>query len=215
MHTEKFTAQAGIVIGPILFVIALLALLAMVMASGMGDFNTAGVVDRISADVQSQANLIRTKINECNLKYGTNNNYDGYPPSDTTNGTLVSALNCDGDPSGLQNIWTGLRGTSLPPPSAGLDNWYYINTNNTSDGNGLDGTATGGRCIWIQLKSGTASTSALANGLSKAASKFTSNTSNDGVSEVNFDPSKANLRFVMWISTPPAVGEENAKCKPQ
>src|SRR6185312_2545386 len=96
---RRFPANAGIAIGPILFIIALLGILAAVIAAGTGDFGTATVADRIYNDIYSQANLIRTKINECNLKYGTNNNGDGWPPSDPTNGTALCALTCEGDPN--------------------------------------------------------------------------------------------------------------------
>src|ERR1700753_1210315 len=95
----RLPADAGIAIAPILFVIALLALLATVIAAGTGDFSTATATDRTYNDIYTQTNLIRTKINECNLKYGTNNNGDGWPASDATNGTPVCALACIGDPS--------------------------------------------------------------------------------------------------------------------
>jgi len=138
--------QSGIAIGPILFVLAILALLAVVIAAGFGDFGIAGVADRITADTQSQASLIRTKINECNVKYGTANNFDGFPASDATNGTLVSAVNCSGDAYvGIgSNLWSGARATTLPPPTTGFGPWYYINTNAI----GLGGVPIGGRCIW-------------------------------------------------------------------
>ena len=65
---QRFSSNAGIAIGPILFVIALLGILAAVIAAGTGDFGTATVADRAYNDIYSQANLIRTKINECNLE---------------------------------------------------------------------------------------------------------------------------------------------------
>ena len=96
---KRLPPDAGIAIAPILFVIALLALLATVIAAGTGDFSTATSADRTYNDINSQANLVRTKINECNLKYGTNNNGDGYPAADPINGTPVCALACLGDPA--------------------------------------------------------------------------------------------------------------------
>jgi hypothetical protein len=204
-----YSPEAGIAIGPILFILAILAIIGVVIASGgSSGFSSAGITDRIAADIPTQANLIRAKISECNLMYGTNANYDGFPSSDTTNGTLVSAVTCTGDPATLQNLWTGNRAANLPPPSSGFNNWYYINTN----GSGLGGTATGGRCIWIQPITANA---AIGAGLTRTANKFTHATSNDGQSEVNFDPSQAHLRFVVWISSPPGVGAETANCKPQ
>ena len=69
MTTRRFpSAESGIVIGPILFVLALLAILAVVMSSNMGNYGSASITDRVGADIVSQANLIRTKIYECNIK---------------------------------------------------------------------------------------------------------------------------------------------------
>lgn len=200
----------GIAIGPILFVIAMLGVLSAAMMSGIGNFGTASVADRISITMVTQANLIRAKINECNLTHGTDANYDGYPSSDPTNGTPVSALDCQGDNAGLQNLWTGARMTSLPPPPPGFDVWHYVNSNAT----GLGGAATKGRCIWTEPTSSSPSSNAgIVTGLTKAAGKFTHATANDGISEVNYNPASSTQRFVVWI-TPPAVGAEDNNCKP-
>lgn len=211
-NNRKLAGNAGIAIGPILFVIALLAVIAMVVAAGTGDFGTASNADRIAADVATQANLIRSKITECNNFYGTNNNYDGYPSSDTSVGTLVSALDCAGDPAGMQNLWTGERVALLPPPTSGFGPWHYINTNGT----GLGGTATGGRCIWIEPSAANPNQNlGIVTGLKKAASKFANSASFDGASEVNYDPSSSDQKFVVWITLP--VGSPptpNANCLP-
>ena len=205
----RLSGNAGIAIGPILFVIALLAVLGMVMASGFGSFGASSVTDRINADIVSQANLIRTKINECNLKYGTNSNYDGYPSSDTSTGTLVSALDCTGDSAGLQNLWNGARATMLPQPTAGFAPWHYINTNGT----GLGGTATGGRCIWTYpTTSNPANSAGIVEGLKKAASKFTSATAYSSSAEVIYDPASVSQKFVVWITMP--TGSPDSNCVP-
>lgn len=202
--------RSGIAIGPILFVIAMIGVLGATMMSGIGRFGTASIADRISITIITQANLIRAKINECNITHGTNANYDGYPSSDTTNGTLVSALDCEGDNAGLRNLWSGARVTSLPPPPSGFSQWRYLNSNGT----GFGGTATGGRCIWIEpTVTSPSSNVGIVTGLTKAASKFTTATANDGSSEVNYDPASGSQRFVVWI-TPPAAGSEDAKCAP-
>lgn len=208
---SRFSADAGIVLGPILFLLAVLAIIGVVLSAGSGGFQTATVSDRIKADIVSQTNLIRSKINECNLMYGTNANFDGYPQDSTggSPGVLVSSLNCTGDPAGLQNLWTGNRPTALPPPTAAFDTWYYVNTNTT----GLSGTATGGRCIYTQLTGN--KSAGVVSGLTAAANKFTHATANDGASEVNYDPSSTHQRFVVWISSPPTAGAENGNCKPQ
>ena len=212
LHDHKpaapvFSPEAGIALGPILFILAILGIIGLVLSAGGGGFTTAGVTDRIVADVSTQANLIRSKINECNMMYGSNSNYDGYPSSGGVS-IAVSTIACSGDPSSpvnLQNLWSGNRTANLPPPTAGFGNWNYINTNTT----GLGGSATGGRCIWIKPNSGNG---AIAAGLSKAATKFTNTTANDGAAEVNYNPASTGLRFVVWISAPPTAGAETNDC---
>jgi hypothetical protein len=193
--TTRPSADAGIAIGPILFVIALLGIIAAVIAAGSDGFGTATIADRIYNDVYSQANLIRTKINECNIKYGTNENGDGFPPSNNmSTGDLACSLVCLGDPANSesgndcegnamtsQNLWYGIRPTTLPPPSAGMGPWSYIN----------DGAA-GGRCIWAQP---TTPNSSIGEGLTHAATKFSSQ-------EIVFNGSGTTQRFVIWITYP-------------
>lgn len=208
--SRPLSPEAGIALGPILFVLAILGVLAAVLSAGSGSFGSAGITDRVVADISTQANLIRAKINECNLMYGTNSNWDGYPPSGGVS-IPIATVTCSGDPSGLQNIWNGNRVANLPPPTAGFSNgttnlgWYYINTNNT----GLSGAAAGGRCIWIKP---TATNNGIVAGLTRAAKKFTTSTANDAASEVNYNPASTNQRFVVWISAPPAAGSETTDC---
>lgn len=204
---RRFSSEAGIALGPILFVLAILGILAAVLSAGSGSFGTAGITDRVAADIATQANLIRAKINECNLMYGTSSNFDGYPSSGGIS-IDISTVACSGDPSSptnLQNIWSGNRPANLPPPTSGFGNWYYINTNNS----GLSGSAAGGRCIWTKPTKGSAG---IAAGLTRAAKKFTTSTANDGASEANYNPASANQRFVVWISAPPAANTEADDC---
>lgn len=209
MSFSRFSPESGIAIGPILFVIALLAVLAVAVSSSIGDFGTVGVTDRVTADIVSQANLIRAKINECNIKYGTNANYDGYPSSDASDGTLVSALECDGDPDALESLWTGQRPANLPPPTSGFGPWYYINTN----GSGLGGDPEGGRCIWIEPTiSNPKNNAGLVNGLKRAASKFSNGTAYDANNEVIYDPDSDSQKFIMWITLPTVTPDD--KCLP-
>jgi len=200
---KRFSTDTGIAIGPILFVIAMLGILAAVISAGSSDFGSASITDRVYSDVHSQANLLRAKINECNLKYGTNNNGDGWPASDPSTGTLVCALKCIGDPSTaetgndcagnaltMQNLWSGMRPAQLPPPTSGFNQWHYMN----------DG-ASGGRCIWTN-PSGTASPAVIA-GLTKTATKFSSQ-------EVVYNPAGTSQNFVIWITLP--TGTPNSLC---
>jgi hypothetical protein len=208
---RRLPTDAGIAIGPILFVIALLGILGAVIAAGNSDFGTASVADRVTADVTTQANLIRAKINECNLLYGTNSNYDGFPDSGGAP-VLVSDLVCAGDPStgAGQNLWTGQRATSLPQPTKGMGSWYYINTNTT----GLGGLPIGGRCIYaVPTGSNPSGDNGLVVGLTKAASKFSNGTTFSSSNEVLYDPASSSQKFVVWISMP-SGGTPDSHCVP-
>jgi hypothetical protein len=208
---RAFHSQSGIAIGPILFVLAMLALLGAVLAAGSGGFGIASVADRVSADTASQANLILSKISECNLKYGTNQNYDGYPSSDVQDGTPVSQIGCKGDENQglLPNLWTGARPTTLPPPTQGFSPWTYINTNSTGQG----GVAEGGRCIWIQpTEVNPAADEGIVAGLTKAASKFTHSPIFSPMAQVTYNPESGTQKFVVWITMP--TGAPDINCIP-
>jgi hypothetical protein len=197
--SSRFSSEAGIALGPILFLLAILGVLAAALSAGSGGFSTASVADRVNADIVSQANLIRAKINECTMLYGSNTDYTTYPQATTA--TLVSAITCPGD-SSTNPIWSGSHPANLPPPTNGFGPWYYINKNTGGSSNGV--------CIWTQpTKSG----GGIVQGLTHAATKFYSSASNDGAHEVNYDPTTSGQRFVVWISTPPATADTN--CTPQ
>ena len=214
--SSRLPASAGIAIGPILFILAMLALLGVVMASGNGDFQTAGGADRITADIVTQANLIRSTISQCNLQYVINvstatsgGSYapvsDPYPLSALPGGTLVSALLCDpmgGSPA--PSLWNNATSAILlPQPTKGFNPWMYID----------DSVAGGGRCIWALPSSGGAlGNSQITSGLSRAASKFNSAATNLGTNEVIYDPASTSQKFVVWI-TPPS-GTPNSNCLP-
>jgi len=190
--TKRLPSDAGIAIGPILFVVAILGLLAVIMASGIGDYGTASVADRVKADIVSQGNLIRTKINECNIIYlSSGTNGDGYPANvNLSTGDDVSTLTCEGDvAAGLNgNLWSGARATQLPPPTHGFQDWYYVN----------DAAAGGGRCIWTQPLNG--ANSGITAGLTSAATKFSSQ-------EYIYNPAGATQRFVIWITLPSGTAD--------
>lgn len=200
---ERLPVDAGIAIGPILFVLALLGVLASVMSSGVsGSFGRAGNADRITNDIVGQTNLIRNKILECEMQYeikGENNATgtcagDPYPCSDQTNGTLVGDLTCPNDPlngGAERSLWTGLRVASLPPPTQGFAAWRYMNG------------GTSGRCIWTAPTSGNNNKAAV-EGLTRAASRFTSQ-------EIRYDPASNSQKFVVII-TPPSSGSLPSQC---
>jgi len=200
---NRFPSNAGIAIGPILFMLAVLGVIAAVVSAGGGSgLGSAGVADRITADVVGQANLIRSKIGECYMQYIVNGtNYataapclnDAYPCSDQTNGTDVAALTCPNDPltggGDQQSLWTGLRFASLPIATKGFANWTYINAGES-----------GGRCIWTAPASGAGSAE---EGLTRAAKKFSSQ-------EVAYDPASNTQKFVVFITKP--TGAVDSHC---
>lgn len=206
---QKFPPNAGIAIGPILFILALLGVLAAVMASGGGGFQTAGSEDRITNDVVAQANLIRNTINECNLQYkmavstGSVNppaSNDYYPTSDTSTGTIVRNITCT--PMGGTPMWVDKL---LPPPTSGFNEWTYIDAWSATPSDDH------GRCFWTTPTSG--STPTVVDGLTRAATKFNSSTAFSSTSEVIYDPSSTSQKFVVWI-TLPASGTPDSHCVP-
>lgn len=181
---RRLTADAGIAIGPILFVLALLAIIAAVMATDSSSMGGAAREDTITAQLGSQASLIRSKFAECNMIRG------GWPAGDSS-GTLVSAVTCPGDPVGQDNLWTGARNTQLAPPPQGFNGWTYY-----------DYAATGGgRCVKIAPVSG--SDPATRNGIRRAAAKFTTQ-------EADYNPAGAAQSLVIWITNP--GGSPGANC---
>lgn len=204
---KRFPPSAGIAIGPILFIIAILGILAAVIAADSGGgFSQAGVSDRVAANIVSQANMIRAKIIECQMQYLTNGTAshvndcgsDSYPCSDQTNGTAVSALTCPNDPltaGGEEpSLWTGLRVSQLPVPTQGFGAWTYFN-----------GGDSGGRCFWAQPTKADPGT-AVIRGLERAAAKFTN-------SEVTYDSSTHAQRFIVWVTLPADSGSTSDACK--
>lgn len=199
---KRLHPSAGIAIGPILFVLAMIGILATVFASGSGgSLGSAGIADRITNDVVSQANLIRSKISECQMQYLVNGDItpggacdnDPYPCSDQTNGSLVSSLTCPNDPldGGAEpSLWMGLRVASLPPPTKGFNEWMYINAGEA-----------GGRCIWTAPTGGTSG--AVVDGLTRAATKFTGQ-------EVSYDPGSNTQKVVVFVTRP--TGTVDSHC---
>lgn len=178
------TRDAGIAIGPILFVLALLGIIAAVLATDSGSMGGAAREDTITAQLTSQANLIRSKYAECNMIRG------GWPAGDGS-GTLVKDVTCPGDPSGQDNLWTGARNAQLAPPPTGFNSWTYYDYSASG----------GGRCVKIAPASG--SDPAVKNGIRRAAAKFTTQ-------EADYAPSGGNQSFVIWITAP--TGTAGANC---
>ncbi len=210
-NNNPHSSEAGFALGAILFVIAMLGLIALLISAGGGGFSNAGVADRTSATIEQQANLMRSVINQCNIQYlaarslcntvgacpsctlatGSNcsvdiTNTDPYPQS-ASGGTPVASLLCD--PVNSLSLWGQ---TLVPQPTAEFNTWTYVDA---GDG--------GGRCIWTQPKaSGSNTNTGIVSGLTKAANHFSNGTSFNSSNEVIYDPSSSSQKFTMWITVP-------------
>jgi hypothetical protein len=215
LHSQRFSPSAGIAIGPILFIIAMLALIGTVMSTGGNDFQTASVSDRISADVTSQANIIRTTINNCNLQFQmalsmgsvsaiSSDPPGGYPAS-AADGTPVASLLCD--PMGTSPLWgasngeNGSSGVLFPPPTKGFAPWVYVNAGTT-----------GGRCFYTYPLVG--KSTAIVAGLTRAAEKFNFSSAVTLTHEVVYNSASDNQKFIVWITTPSALASADSHCQP-
>lgn len=209
----RFSSSSGIAIGPILFVLAILALLAAVIAAGGSDFQVAGGADRITADIKAQANLIRNTINDCNLQYSlavsTNSvtpvlgsNPDGPYPTTPVSG-LVSDLGCT--PMGTPSLWnSGTNNILLPQPTTGFNPWSYINAGTT-----------GGRCIWTSpTESNPQNSPVITSGLTRAAVAFNTSTAASANSEVIYDLASSSQKFIVWITLPSSPSSADSHCLP-
>ncbi|MBY0428503.1 MAG: hypothetical protein K2Q32_04710 [Alphaproteobacteria bacterium] len=199
--------DAGIAIGAILFVVALLGVIAVAMSSGSSSVGSNIAADRVRNDIKIQGNLIRSKILECNQYSSDRGNLpDKYPSSTGTGAGLstVRSLNClafdvaedaSGNAQATTNtpLWTGAHATSLPPTSTGFEEWKYKNAG-----------AVGGRCIRIQPLAANVGDAGIKNGLSQAFSAFTA------TDEAVYDPNSSSQRFILWITKP--TGTTDADC---
>jgi hypothetical protein len=181
----RLSPAAGIAIGPILFILALLAVIAVAISSGSGGFTGSATSDRTSVQLRTQANLIRAKIMECETLTRGNMNAD-FPAPDGTP-TEVAKLDCPGDPAGRRNLWQGARAASLPAAPEGFQPWIFVN-------HGEDG-----RCIRIQPEAKKAGQAAIRAGISAAASAFSD-------IERTYDADSADQKLIIWITRPETGG---------
>lgn len=145
------TSQRGSALIYILIAIALLgALTATFMDSSSQQTSSQNTFNYVT-EIQSQANFIRSAIQECVLTYpagdaaligGLNAPYP-LNPSDpyllNPAGSLVENIRCPGNPGDSNNhakIFGGSSGKFLPPPPKLFDKWYYQSN--------IDG-------VWIEL----------------------------------------------------------------
>ncbi|QQR68649.1 MAG: hypothetical protein IPI58_07320 [Alphaproteobacteria bacterium] len=180
----------GFAIGPILFVLALMGVIAIAMGAGNDASSANASADRVVYGIFSQAETIRAKIHECYAVTKDNPGYD-YPASNVT-GTVVTSLTCPGDTGGASNLWTGQRPGSLGAVLPGFDAWVYINAGDS-----------GGRCIRIQ-PTGSAS-KAIKDGLARVIKRYTTR-------EAQYDSGSMSQRFILWITRP--TGAASSECAP-
>lgn len=181
-------ADAGIAVGPILFVAALLAVFTALMSQNNGVMSAAAVTDRIDQEVTSQANMIRQKVMECWM-VSMGKPSAAWPTSPAT-GTPVSAAACPADPA-PNNLWTGQRPALLPQPPNGFDAWTYVNLATSASNPCGNPPAGGGICIYTQPTASWLNNTALRDGLRRAAARFSAE-------EASWSDS-GNRRFTVWI----------------
>lgn len=218
---QRISSESGLAVGVVLFALALVAVIAVVMNAGSMMGNSTVTIDRISADIKSQGNLIISKIRQCytngvdnKVLDCSNNTYitttsswsrsgctgtsptdlTVYYPTSTGSGTLVSALNCPSYAAGSQNLWTGQAPSMLPPVSNGLGEWYYVNAGDTN-----------GRCIRIEPQAATVNDTAVRAGLAQAVTSY-------GAQEYVYTPGSSSQRVILWITRP--SGAASADCSP-
>ncbi len=204
--THRASSEAGIAIGVVLFVIALLAVISVAMTAGNNTVGSTIVADTVRNNIRTQANLVRSKILECNqYSFDRGELGDKYPYADA-NGTSFGAvaqpvedLHCmafvaEGTslPDTRTSLWAGAHAATLPAPSPGFEKWYYVNAGNS-----------GGRCIRIQPNAGNANDVGVKTGLAQVFSAFSSQ-------EVVYDSNSTSQRFILWITAP--QGTVSADC---
>lgn len=214
---KRVSSESGIAIGVLLFALAIIAVLSVVMSAGSNMMGATPItIDRISADVKSQGQLVLSKIRQCvsegidNKKLDCSNNTlvlgvptrSGCSPIDTTvfypastgSGTVIESITCPAYGTGMQNVWTGQQPSMLPPPSSGLEHWVYVNAGDA-----------GGRCIRIQPLAATVDDTSIRNGLAQAAAAFSA-------AELSFSAGSSSQRFILWVTRP--TGVVSADCSP-
>ena len=143
-YQEKCTAQSGSALVYILIAIALLAALTSSFMKPSSQQTTSQSTFNTVTELNSQANFIRSAVQECVLTYpagedgligSTNTPYPINPSSTHLASPVaddeVQHIRCPGNPGGSSNdhskIFSGASGKFMPPPPNLFEEWEYFN----------------------------------------------------------------------------------------
>ncbi len=175
---QRHSIRSGIAIGPILFIIAILAVLAGAISLSTGGSGSASMSDRINVELRTQANLFRAKVLECDM-ITRGNAGAGFPA--TPSGTpTMDRVDCPGDTGSNKNLWTGPRPATFPVTPGGMQPWVYCN----------DGAGT--ICISICPITANAAATPVRAALSRAVANFSG-------SEISYDSASTDQRISVFI----------------
>lgn len=205
--------HSGIAIGPILMIVALIAVIVGAFSMGSSDIGGAMRADQATAELRAQADQIRAKIQECvfiTRQYATvalqADPVTGIMPADTRSdlqkgygwpgegGLLGTAINvrdldCPRDPTGRQNLWTGMRPSTFPAAPSGFDNWVFVNHGDPRAVN------PGGTCIRIQPQAATAADGRIREAITKALRGLAPD-------EYTYNPGSSDQMIIIWLRRP-------------
>ena len=231
--SSRFHSSSGIVIGPILFVIFLLGILTVAVASSPNNFGIILSVDKITNEVYTQANLIRNTIIKCKTEFDIRRNLasfgekqlcprpkgGGYPLSLDV-GSSIEDLRCSSLAQAIRD--TGECGffindafvSDSNPSEIGASIWAS-GTDDIIPPTGINKEFTewkyvndmengGGVCFWIAPRNPDTSNPAFIEGLQRAADKFRRAKTMDGSIDNNIDNNIKNNSEVIFDPSAPS-----------
>jgi len=132
--------QSGSALTIIFMAIGLLAALTFAFVESGQQSTVTQNVFKLSEELNSQARVIQSAVQECILEYPgggdpMNNPNQPFPldPSDVNNpngaagNDNVENLQCPGAPTARANLFTGTGARFLPPPPSGFNAWTFTN----------------------------------------------------------------------------------------
>ena len=150
MHTKRYTGQCGVAIGPVLFIVAVLAILAAAIAAGSGSFTAATTTESIStaaSTIISYADLVGAAVQRLSIEHNCSASQINFV------NPLVSGYTNAGAPSDNScNVFDPAGGaiTYQNPPASYLDssntsapsygNWFFSGANQLQNWNASSGS---------------------------------------------------------------------------